>query len=154
MAKEQDVPLNPAKISGVCGRLLCCLAFEHEYYRALRGQLPKIGQTVSTPAGDARLIAVSIPREVVTLQMLDTFATLEMPMEELRKQYGVVVRPTELEGTVGKAEASAEASGVEEPAEAKPAETAAETAKDRSRRRHRRRNGRGRKRGKNGPSAQ
>jgi len=43
MAKEQELPLNPQKISGVCGRLYCCLTFEYEGYRELRGQLPKVG---------------------------------------------------------------------------------------------------------------
>lgn len=159
MAKEQDVPLNPAKISGVCGRLLCCLAFEHEYYRSVRGQLPRIGQTVSTPAGDARLIAVNVPRETVTLQMLDTYATFDMPAEELRKQYGTVVRPAEAEETlvetnavVAEPEPAHETAGA--PPEAKAGGTAADTAGNGTRRRRRRRNGRRRKRGKNGASGQ
>ena len=54
MAKEQDLPLNPQKISGVCGRLYCCLTFEYEAYRELRGQMPRVGSMVSTPAGEAR----------------------------------------------------------------------------------------------------
>jgi hypothetical protein len=97
MAKEQDVPLNPSKISGVCGRLLCCLAYEHEQYKELRGQLPKIGQVVSTPGGSAKLIGINMPREMVTLFMIDAQTVVEMPAAELRKQYGSVVRPSEME---------------------------------------------------------
>ena len=48
MAKEQNLPLNPMKISGVCGRLLCCLVYENEQYRAIKAKLPKNGQRVST----------------------------------------------------------------------------------------------------------
>jgi cell fate regulator YaaT (PSP1 superfamily) len=154
MAKDQDVPLNPSKISGVCGRLLCCLAFEHEHYRSLRGQLPKIGQTVSTPAGNARLIGVNVPRETVTLQMLDTFVTHEMPVEELRNQYGVVVRPADIEKVAGKAGTPAEEAQESPPerevdqveaAEASQGREATGDLPKRKGRRRRRRSGRGRK---------
>ncbi len=56
MAKEQCLSLNPTKISGQCGRLMCCLTFEYETYRSLRAELPKIGKTVMTSKGEARVI--------------------------------------------------------------------------------------------------
>ncbi|MGA2286093.1 MAG: stage 0 sporulation family protein [Dehalococcoidia bacterium] len=96
MAKEQDVPLNPSKISGVCGRLLCCLAYEHEQYRELRGKLPKVGQILSTPAGEAKLVAVHVLKQTVSLRMTDSLTVVDMSMEELRGQYGTTVRPAEL----------------------------------------------------------
>jgi cell fate regulator YaaT (PSP1 superfamily) len=46
MAKDQDIPLNPTKISGVCGRLLCCLGYEHEQYKEMASELPNINQSV------------------------------------------------------------------------------------------------------------
>ena len=67
MAKEQDLPLNPQKISGLCGRLLCCLSYEEEGYKAMRKSLPKIGQRCSTPTGEGRVISVNILRRQVTL---------------------------------------------------------------------------------------
>ena len=67
MAKEQDLPLNPQKISGVCGRLYCCLTFEYEDYKALRGTLPKVGSMLSTPAGEAKVIGIDFNREIVKL---------------------------------------------------------------------------------------
>jgi hypothetical protein len=140
MAKEQDVPLNPAKISGVCGRLLCCLAFEHELYREVRGQLPKIGQFVSTPAGKAKLIGINVPKQTVSLQMVEGLTIVEMTIEELRGQYGTAVRPAEVEapGPETKAE-------VAETAQTPSAEgDAPKESRDRPRRRRRRRNGRGR----------
>ena len=56
MAKEQCLSLNPTKISGQCGRLMCCLTYEYETYRALRSELPKIGKTVTTQKGMAKVI--------------------------------------------------------------------------------------------------
>lgn len=148
MAKEQDVPLNPSKISGVCGRLLCCLAFEHEQYRELRGKLPKIGQMLSTPAGEAKLVAVHVLKQTVSLRMSDTLNVVEMSMEELRSQYGTAVRPAELVKQEMASQPPAEAP-VEKapPAESSPAD-GGESA---PRRRRRRRGGRGRR--NHGPSA-
>jgi cell fate regulator YaaT (PSP1 superfamily) len=95
MAKEQDLPLNPSKISGACSRLLCCLAYEYEQYRELRGQLPKAGQVVSTPVGMAKVIALNILKQTVSLRLEEGFAIVEMPVEEMRLQYGTAVRPVE-----------------------------------------------------------
>jgi cell fate regulator YaaT (PSP1 superfamily) len=67
MAKEQELPLNPQKISGLCGRLLCCLSYEEEGYREMRRSLPKMGQRCSTPTGEGKVIAVNILRRQVTL---------------------------------------------------------------------------------------
>ncbi|GMV84530.1 MAG: hypothetical protein AMXMBFR80_03880 [Dehalococcoidia bacterium] len=67
MAKEQDLPLNPQKISGLCGRLLCCLSYEEEGYNAMRKSLPRIGQRCSTPTGEGKVIAINILRRQVTL---------------------------------------------------------------------------------------
>jgi cell fate regulator YaaT (PSP1 superfamily) len=96
MAKEQDLPLNPQKISGVCGRLYCCLTFEHEGYRELRGQLPKVGSLVSTPSGEAKVNSVNVLRKTVRLWLTEQHQVLEMPVADLQMQYGLTVRPVEL----------------------------------------------------------
>ena len=67
MAKEQELPLNPQKISGLCGRLLCCLSYEEEGYKEMRKSLPKIGQRCSTPTGEGKVIGLNILRRQVTL---------------------------------------------------------------------------------------
>ena len=67
MAKEQELPLNPQKISGLCGRLLCCLSYEEEGYKEMRKTLPKIGQRCSTPTGEGKVIAINILRRSITL---------------------------------------------------------------------------------------
>ncbi|MDM8550893.1 stage 0 sporulation family protein [Desulfobacterales bacterium HSG2] len=56
MAKEQNLSLNPTKISGLCGRLMCCLTFENETYLALKKNFPKIGQIVKTDRGEGKVI--------------------------------------------------------------------------------------------------
>jgi hypothetical protein len=96
MAKEQDLPLNPQKISGVCGRLYCCLTFEYEGYRELRGQMPKVGSMVSTPAGEAKVNSVNLMSKTVKLWLTEQHQLIEMPAVELQMQYGVTVRPVEL----------------------------------------------------------
>ena len=144
MAKEQDVPLNPAKISGVCGRLLCCLAFEHELYREVRGQLPKIGQFVSTPAGKAKLIGINVPKQTVSLQMVEGLTIVEMAIEELRGQYGTAIRPAEVEEEAAAPVPETKAEVTETARTPSEEGEAAKGGGGRPRRRRRRRNGRGR----------
>ena len=96
MAKEQDLPLNPQKISGVCGRLYCCLTFEYEGYRELRGQMPKVGSMVSTPSGEAKVNSVNLMSKMVRLWLTEQHQVVEMSVTELQMQYGLTVRPIEL----------------------------------------------------------
>ena len=86
MAKEQDLPLNPQKISGLCGRLLCCLSYEEEGYKEMRKTLPKLGQRCSTPTGEGKVIGINILRRQVTLVVEGQ--RLEVPDRDL----GLVVR--------------------------------------------------------------
>ena len=100
MAKDQDLSPNPTKISGVCGRLLCCLAFEVDAYRELRGDLPRVGKRVTTPVGRAKVLSVNTLKQLVRLRFDETGEVVEMGADELRQQYGTAVRPEELETTV------------------------------------------------------
>lgn len=68
LAKDQHLSLNPAQISGGCGRLLCCLRYEHEFYVASRKRFPKEGKTLKTARGAEKVIAVDIFRERVFLR--------------------------------------------------------------------------------------
>ena len=69
MAKDQDLPLNPSKISGVCGRLLCCLSYEQDQYLEIKAELPTRGETVITPDGVGMVVAVNTIRETVTVDV-------------------------------------------------------------------------------------
>ena len=82
MAKEQDLPLNPMKISGACGRLMCCLAYEGEQYRAMKEKMPKNGQRVSTRMGEATVVGSNALKGTVMVE-LDSEATVELPLAEV-----------------------------------------------------------------------
>lgn len=68
LAKDQHLSLNPTQISGGCGRLLCCLRYEHEFYVAQRKRFPKEGKTLATARGAEKVVAVDIFRERVFLR--------------------------------------------------------------------------------------
>lgn len=69
MAKEQDLSLNPQKISGVCGRLMCCLRYEYDAYKDFKSRAPKKNAMVETPDGEAKVVDLDVPREVVSLRI-------------------------------------------------------------------------------------
>ena len=69
MAKEQNLALNPMKISGACGRLMCCLAYEHNNYIELKKKFPPCGKKVKTPAGDGKIIRRDILNNKVSVLM-------------------------------------------------------------------------------------
>ncbi len=82
MAKEQDLPLNPMKISGACGRLMCCLAYEGEQYKAMKEKMPRVGQRVNTRMGEATVAGINALKETVLVE-LDSEARVEMPLAEV-----------------------------------------------------------------------
>ncbi|MCX7981488.1 MAG: stage 0 sporulation family protein [Syntrophales bacterium] len=69
MAKEQNMALNPEKISGLCGRLMCCLAFEYETYQELKKNMPKCGKIITTPFGQGKVIRQDVLKEEIALEM-------------------------------------------------------------------------------------
>jgi cell fate regulator YaaT (PSP1 superfamily) len=71
MAKDQGLSLDPAKISGLCGRLLCCLAYESEGYAELIKTLPKGGSTVKSVHGEGRVVKLNVLAQSVTLELAD-----------------------------------------------------------------------------------
>jgi len=69
MAKEQNLALNPAKISGVCGRLMCCLAYEFQTYMELKKDLPKMGKHIVTRSGKGKIIRQNVHSQTVTVEL-------------------------------------------------------------------------------------
>jgi cell fate regulator YaaT (PSP1 superfamily) len=82
MAKEQNLPLNPMKISGTCGRLLCCLTYESELYRATKERFPRVGQRVTTPMGVAFVVGINPIKDAVMVE-LETKANVEFSVNEV-----------------------------------------------------------------------
>ncbi len=71
MAKEQNLPLNPTKISGLCGRLMCCLGYEHKTYKELMKGLPREGEIVKTEKGAGKVISINALKRSVTVELED-----------------------------------------------------------------------------------
>ncbi len=71
VAKDQRLSLNPAQISGACGRLMCCLRYEHEFYVQSRKRFPKEGKVVVTAKGEEKILAIDIFRERLTLRSVE-----------------------------------------------------------------------------------
>ena len=69
MAKEQNLSLSPTKISGLCGRLMCCLNYEQEHYHAMRKKLPRVGHTVKTPDGEGDVVDTNALTEKVKVKL-------------------------------------------------------------------------------------
>jgi cell fate regulator YaaT (PSP1 superfamily) len=87
VAKDQRLSLNPSQISGACGRLMCCLRYEHEFYVRQRKRFPKEGRTVPTSKGLEKVLANDIFRERVTLRAEDG-ETRILALLDLRKEMG------------------------------------------------------------------
>jgi cell fate regulator YaaT (PSP1 superfamily) len=71
MAKDQNLPLNPSKISGGCGRLMCCLKYEHGVYVGFKKRAPKRGAVVQTPAGEGKVKELLAPADSVVVDLGD-----------------------------------------------------------------------------------
>ena len=74
MAKLQDLPPNPLRISGACGRLMCCLKYEHPLYADFAREVPRVGERVTLPEGEAVVVSHSVPTDSVVLRMSATGA--------------------------------------------------------------------------------
>lgn len=71
MVKDQDLPLNPMRIAGACGRLMCCLKYEHPLYQDFAETAPAVGEQVNTAEGPGRVVGHSMPRDSVVVRMND-----------------------------------------------------------------------------------
>jgi len=83
MAKEQNLSLNPTKISGICGRLMCCLKFENDVYEQAKEGLPELGKKVMTPDGDGRVNSINIIKQTVNVELRQSKLVKEYPCSEI-----------------------------------------------------------------------
>ncbi len=83
MAKEQNLPLNPTKISGLCGRLMCCLSYEHKCYKQLMKGMPKEGEKIKTKEVKGKIINVNAIKRTVTVET-DDGKQVEIPWDAKR----------------------------------------------------------------------
>jgi cell fate regulator YaaT (PSP1 superfamily) len=80
MAKEQNLSLNPTKISGLCGRLMCCLGYEYKTYKDLMKGMPKEGEMIKTEKGNAKVIGINAIKRSVTAELEDG-SLIEVPQK-------------------------------------------------------------------------
>lgn len=84
MAKEQNLSLNPQKISGVCGRLMCCLRYEFDTYKEFNSRAPKMGAKIETPEGIAKVTDINVPSETISIKLEDD-TVLKIPLDDFEK---------------------------------------------------------------------
>lgn len=145
IAKDQRLSLNPSQISGPCGRLLCCLRYEHEFYVQTRKRFPKEGRIVRTAKGLEKVQSIDIFRERVSLRSDDgvtrivPLAELKVELEQATQAVAAAPPPS------GPATQAAAPEAITEPVDEQPA--ASEQKPAGSRRRRGRRGGRRRRKG-------
>ena len=100
VAKDQRLSLNPSQISGACGRLMCCLRYEHEFYVQSRKRFPKEGKVVATSRGEEKILSVDIFRERITLRGVEgetRSVTLAEYKDEMAQPAGSVATVANIE---------------------------------------------------------
>jgi cell fate regulator YaaT (PSP1 superfamily) len=95
MAKDQNLSLNPTKISGLCGRLMCCLKYENDEYEASKELLPDLGQWIETPLGNGKVVGLNILERVLQVEIPQHEHVLEYTLDEILKEGAVSVQSTE-----------------------------------------------------------
>ncbi len=83
MAKDQNLSLNPTKISGICGRLMCCLRYESDAYEDAKETLPNTGDEVITPEGEGKVVNVNPMKKSVSVELYEAKKIMEFPWEEV-----------------------------------------------------------------------
>lgn len=83
MAKDQNLSLNPTKISGICGRLMCCLKYENESYEHAREEFPELGSWVVTPNGEGRVTGINILKKCLSVELKESKTIKEYHCDEI-----------------------------------------------------------------------
>jgi len=86
MAKDQNLSLNPAKISGLCGRLMCCLKFEHDNYESVKLELPSVGARVITSAGSGIVVSIHPSERTVDVRLSETGKVSQFPLDDVAEE--------------------------------------------------------------------
>ncbi|WHZ03224.1 stage 0 sporulation family protein [Neobacillus sp. YX16] len=95
MAKDQNLSLNPTKISGLCGRLMCCLKYENDEYEAAKAQLPDLGEMIETPQGRGKVVGLNILERVLQVELKEQDRVLEYTLDEILKEGAFSIQSTD-----------------------------------------------------------
>ncbi|MCM3639430.1 MULTISPECIES: PSP1 domain-containing protein [Bacillales] len=94
MAKDQNLSLNPSKISGLCGRLMCCLKYENDEYEEAKALMPDIGERVQTPEGPGKVVGLNLLERILQVNLSDQEQVLEYSWEEIESRKNSVAQLT------------------------------------------------------------
>jgi cell fate regulator YaaT (PSP1 superfamily) len=83
MAKDQNLSLNPTKISGICGRLMCCLKYEQDQYESAREELPEVGSLVMTVQGEGKVVGLHLNERTLMVKLIESGKVGKYPLEEV-----------------------------------------------------------------------
>lgn len=92
MAKKQNLSLNPTKISGMCGRLMCCLSYEYDFYNRVSRNIPKIGKNIKTQKGEGKVVRNNVLKESVTI-LLESEEEMDIDYSEIIREKRPVREP-------------------------------------------------------------
>ncbi|WP_026565485.1 PSP1 domain-containing protein [Bacillus sp. UNC41MFS5] len=95
MAKDQNLSLNPTKISGLCGRLMCCLKYENDEYESAKALLPDLGEIIETPQGKGKVVGLNILERVLQVELKEQERVLEYTLEEINKEGAFSIQSTD-----------------------------------------------------------
>jgi len=85
MAKDQNLSLNPSKISGLCGRLMCCLKYENDEYETAKELMPDMGARISTPDGKGKVVGINLLERVMQVELAEQQRVLDYTLEEIQQ---------------------------------------------------------------------
>jgi len=95
MAKDQNLSLNPTKISGLCGRLMCCLKYENDEYESAKELLPDLGEIIKTPNGKGKVVGLNILERVLQIELIEQDRVLEYTLDEILNEGAVSIQATD-----------------------------------------------------------
>ncbi|ULT57111.1 stage 0 sporulation family protein [Neobacillus drentensis] len=95
MAKDQNLSLNPTKISGLCGRLMCCLKYENDEYESAKEALPDLGEIIETPQGKGKVVGLNILERVLQIELKEQERVLEYTLDEIIKEGAFSIQSTD-----------------------------------------------------------
>jgi cell fate regulator YaaT (PSP1 superfamily) len=95
MAKDQNLSLNPTKISGLCGRLMCCLKYENDEYETAKEALPDLGEIIETPHGSGKVVGINILERVLQVELKEQERVLEYTLDEIIKEGAFSIQSTD-----------------------------------------------------------
>ncbi|WP_280772211.1 PSP1 domain-containing protein [Salipaludibacillus daqingensis] len=94
MAKDQNLSLNPTKISGLCGRLMCCLKYENDMYESAKKELPDVNQKINTSYGKGKVVGLNMLERLVQIEIFESSQVIEFTLDELLQEGAIATETT------------------------------------------------------------